>query len=74
MYLAIYKKNKSKDKWTFASIAFDMETATKYSNTITAQAKKFGYDEASSVIQAFDTMQDIPKILDKVKPANLLYN
>jgi len=74
MVLAIYKKNRTKDRWTLSSIAMDMLTATEYSKKLIAKAKEFGYNEADSIIQGFDSAWDIPKVLDKVKPEKLLYN
>lgn len=74
MVLAIYKKNRTKDRWTLSSVALDMHTATQYRKKLVAQAKKFGYDEADSTIQSFDSVHDIPKVLDKLKPEKLLYN
>lgn len=74
MVLAIYKKNRAKDKWTLSSVAMDMLTATEYSKKIIARAKKFGYEEADTTIQSFDSVYDVPKFLDKLKPEKLLYN
>jgi hypothetical protein len=74
MVLAIYKKNRAKDKWTLSSVAMDMYTATEYSKKMIAKARKFGYDEVSSTIQSFDSVWDVPKFLEKIKPEKLLYS
>jgi hypothetical protein len=74
MVLAIYKKNRAKDKWTLSSMAMDMYTATQYQKKLIAQAKKFGFEEATSTIQSFDSVYDVPKVLEKLKPEKLLYN
>lgn len=74
MILAIYKKNRTKDKWLLSSFALDMNTALEYSKLIITQAKGFGYDNAESTIQSYDSVHNAPKILDKIKPEKLLYN
>jgi hypothetical protein len=74
MILAIYKKNKPKDKWLLSSLAPDALTAKKYSRMIKKHAKQLGYEEAQSTIQSFDTVHDVPKILENPKSEKLIYN
>jgi len=75
MILAVYTKNKSKDKWSLYAVAESMETAKKHSRKAVRQAKKIGYDEADSVIQGFDTASSIPKNLgEEIKPEKMFYN
>lgn len=74
MILAVYTKNKSKDKWSLYSLAESMERAKKQARTYIRRANKIGYDEATTAIQGFDTAASITKSIDEVKPQELLYN
>jgi len=74
MILAVYTKNKSKDKWSLYAVAESMETAKKYSKQAIKKANKIGYDDADSVIQGFETAVSIPKNLEKVEPEAMFYN
>lgn len=74
MVLAIYKKNKIKDKWLLASLAPDIITAKKYSRLLKKNAKKIGFDDAQSVVQTFNSINDVPGILDDIQPEKALWN
>lgn len=74
MILAIYTKNKPKDKWTLHSLADSMDDAKKYSEAAIKLAKEIGYDHADAAVQGFISVHDIPKVLEKLKPEKLLYN
>lgn len=74
MILAVYKKNKPKDKWLLHSLAGTMEVAKKHSEQAMKEAKNIGYDNADAIVQGFESVNDIPKILEKIKPEKLFYN
>jgi len=75
MILAVYTKNKTKDKWLLYSLAESMERAKKQARFYVNRAKKIGYDEATSVIQGFETAASIPKNLgEEIKPEKLLWS
>lgn len=75
MILAIYKKNHAKDKhWSIASIAYDIAAAKKECKKIDDRAKRIGWDTAESIIQGFNSADDIPSTLTDVKSEDTLYN
>jgi hypothetical protein len=74
MILAIYKRNNPKQHWSIAYIAADMTTAKKQCQKMDAHAKQIGYDTAESIIQGFNSQDDVPATLAKVKSEAVLYN
>lgn len=74
MILAIYKRNNPKQNWSIAYIAADMTTAKKQCKKMDDHAKQIGYDMAESIIQGFNSPDDVPATLEKVKSESVLYN
>jgi len=74
MILAVYTKNKPKDKWLLYSVAPSMELAKTHSKEAMRIAKIIGYENPDSVIQGYESPSSIPKILEKITPEKLLYN
>lgn len=74
MIIAVFTKNRTKDKWSLFSIAESMDIAKKRSKNAIKQAKEIGYDEADSIVQGYNSIHDIPKILDKAVPERLFLN
>jgi hypothetical protein len=77
MVLAIFKKNRPKDKWNLHSFPKTNEDAIKASKFLKEFAFKLGYNEAEIIIQSFNGGQDsVPQTLEdiKVKPEKLNYN
>lgn len=74
MILAVYTKNKPKDKWSLYSLAISMEIAKEHSKEALKHAKDMGYDEPEAIVQGYTSAFDIPKVLEKVKPEKLFYN
>lgn len=74
MIVAIYTKNKQKDKWLLYAIAPTMEKAKKSAKKAINQAKKIGFEEADAVIQTFNDPYSIPQVLGTSKPEKLNYN
>jgi hypothetical protein len=74
MVLAIYKKNKLKDKWHLYSVAKSVEEARKFSKVLKETAKKSGFEEADTIIQYFESPNDIREFIINPKPEKLLYN
>lgn len=74
MVLAIYKKNKPKDKWQLYSIAKSVEQAKKYSTELKEKMKKSGLNDAETTIQYFDSIDNLPEFIINPKSEKLLYN
>lgn len=74
-YLAIFKKNKSKDKWQLASKAItSLDLANEYKDRIMKLAKDKGFDNAETCIQSFSDKYNIPETIENIKPEKLLLN
>jgi hypothetical protein len=75
MILAIYKKNKVKDKlWSLMSYAWDLKTAEKCCLQFKTQSTKIGLNDVQSVIQSFDSIDKVPSTLENPAPEKMLYN
>lgn len=74
MLLAVFTKNKQKDKWLLYSVVENMEKAKLHSNEAMALAKKMGYDKPEAIVQGYQSVYDIPKMLNKPKPEKLCLN
>lgn len=74
MLLAVFTKNKQKDKWLLYSVVENMEKAKKHSQEALTLAKKMGYNQPEAIVQGYSSVYDIPKMLDKPKPEKLLWN
>jgi hypothetical protein len=74
MLLAIYSKYKSKGEWCLHSFAISAEDAKKQCKSITELAKKIGWEQPETVIQAVPNAYDAPKFLNKLQSEKLIYN
>lgn len=72
MILAIYKRNRPKDKWQLYSFAESAESARLQAEALTELSKN--NDKAEIIIQSFDNALHIPEFLINVKPEKLIYN
>lgn len=74
MICAVYIKNKPKDKWTLYSVAESMEVAKKKSRNAVRRARKIGFSNPESIVQGYESVHDIPKVLGHPKPEKNFYN
>lgn len=74
-YLAVFKRNKPKERWQIASkIITSLDLAKQCSDKIISTLHKNGYELAEVSIQSFTDKYNIPESLNDVKSEKLLVN
>ncbi len=76
MIIAVYKRNRPKDRWMLHSLDKDKsaEEAKNKCKILEESAKKGGLEKAEFAFQIFPNELHIPEFLKEIKPEKLIYN